>query len=307
MTELILHHYDISNYSEKVRLAFGYKSLAWHSVIIPPVAPKPELQMLTGGYRRAPVLQIGADIYCDTRLILRTLEQIRPQPVLYPQQFEALAHMVAYWSETQLFRPIALYVSGNNPEAFPLSLQADRARMRGLPPPSAQALERAAKRNAALVRVQLGLVEEMLADGRQWILGPETTTADFSIYHAVWFITGSSQRLAFELEPFPFIRSWMQRMRAFGHGTIHTMMAHEALEAAATATPRPAASSSPFDEDPPIGERIRIRANDYGTEAVEGELVAIDSQAITVSRRDATLGELFVHFPRLGYEMRAIG
>ena len=83
-TDLILHHYDFSNYSEKVRLALGYKGLDWCSVIIPPVAPKPDLTPLTGGYRRTPVLQVGADIYCDTRLILAELERRKPQPTLFP-------------------------------------------------------------------------------------------------------------------------------------------------------------------------------------------------------------------------------
>ncbi|MCP1845401.1 glutathione S-transferase [Bradyrhizobium sp. USDA 4524] len=50
MSGLILHHYDFSNYSEKVRVALGYKSLEWSSVIVPPVIPKPDLTALTGGY-----------------------------------------------------------------------------------------------------------------------------------------------------------------------------------------------------------------------------------------------------------------
>ena len=84
VADLILHHYDFSNYAEKVRLALGYKGLGWRSVIIPPIAPKPELMPLTGGYRRTPVLQIGADIFCDTRQILRELERRQPEPTLYP-------------------------------------------------------------------------------------------------------------------------------------------------------------------------------------------------------------------------------
>ena len=306
MTDLILHHYGLSNYSEKVRLALGYKSLTWRSVTIPSVAPKPELQQLTGGYRRAPVLQIGADVYCDTQLILYTLECLHPQPTIYPKPYSALAQTVCHWAETQLFRPIALYVSGNNPEDFPLTLQADRARMRGLPPPSSEAMKRAAKRNAPLARVHLALIEEMLADSRQWILGPETTAADFSIYHAVWFITGSSNRLAFELMPFPRILAWMQRMAAFGHGNSQPMTPQEALAVASTAEPQPVGPSHPFDEDPPIGSRVRVRASDYGKEAVEGDLVKIDPRAITVSRYDKALGEIYVHFPRAGYEMRLL-
>ena len=38
--ELILHHYDFSNYSEKVHLVLGLKGLFWWSVAIPPVLPK---------------------------------------------------------------------------------------------------------------------------------------------------------------------------------------------------------------------------------------------------------------------------
>ena len=136
--QLILHHYDFSNYAEKVRLVLGYKSLAWRSVTIPSVAPKPDLTPLTGGYRRTPVLQIGADIYCDTRLILRELERRQPLPSLFPSDYEAHATAISYWAENQLFRPISLYVSGSSPELFPLSLQADRAHMRGLPPPDAE-------------------------------------------------------------------------------------------------------------------------------------------------------------------------
>src|SRR5882672_7004284 len=129
--ELILHHYDFSNYAEKARLALGYKGLAWRSVIIPPVAPKPDLTPLTGGYRRTPVLQIGADIFCDTHLILRELERQKPSPTLYPQGLTATADMIAYWAEHQLFRPMSLYVSGTNMDLLPQNLQADRSAMRG--------------------------------------------------------------------------------------------------------------------------------------------------------------------------------
>jgi glutathione S-transferase len=304
MQQIILHHYDFSNYAEKVRLVLGYKALSWHSVNIPPVAPKPDLQALTGGYRRTPVLQIGADIYCDTWLILRTLEGLQPQPTLYPRSCAAPAQAIAYWAETQLFRPISLYVSGSNSEVFPLSLQADRARMRGVAPPSERAMAHAASRNAPLVRIQLPLVEEMLADGREWILADAVSIADFSIYHALWFITGRTQRLAYELEPFVCVRRWMARIAAFGHGNRHEMSATEALAIAAEAVPKPVAESAPFDEDPALGSTVRVRAGDYGREAVEGELVHIDQHEIAIKRVDWELGELLVHFPRLGYDLR---
>jgi glutathione S-transferase len=80
MTELYFHHYVTSPFAEKIRLIFGLKGLAWHSVLQPSIMPKPDLQALTGGYRRIPVLQIGNDIVCDTALIADVLEHLAPSP-----------------------------------------------------------------------------------------------------------------------------------------------------------------------------------------------------------------------------------
>ena len=302
--ELILHHYDFSNYAEKARLALGYKGLAWRSVIIPPVAPKPDLTPLTGGYRRTPVLQIGADIFCDTRLILRELERRKPQPSFFPDGTTALADMIAYWAEHQLFRPMSLYVSGTNLDLLPPDLQADRSRMRDLPLPSAATVQRAAKRNAPLVRAQLPFIDALLAGGHAWIAGAQVTVADFAVHHALWFMTARSQRLAHEVSPYPRIAEWMARMRAFGHGTSLPMTAGEALNVAAAAEPATPRPSSPFDEDPPLGSHVRIRADDYGRDPVEGELVLVDADEIALLRSDPRLGDVVVHFPRLGYDLR---
>src|SRR5450755_1574433 len=85
MTDIILHHYETSPYSEKVRLGLGLKGLAWRSVEIPAIMPKPDLTALTGGYRKTPVLQVGADIYCDSQLIMRELERLHPaRPFIRP-------------------------------------------------------------------------------------------------------------------------------------------------------------------------------------------------------------------------------
>ena len=302
--ELILHRYDFSNFAEKARLGLGYKSLTWRGAIIPPVAPKPDLTPLTGGYRRTPVLQVGADIFCDTRLILRELERRKPQPSLYPEGTTALADMISYWAEHQFFRPMSLYVSGTNIDLLPPDLQADRSRMRDLPLPSAATVERAAKRNAPFVRAQLPFIEALLSSGHAWIAGAQVTVADFVTYHPLWFMTARSQRLVQELAPYPKIADWMARMRAFGHGITSPMSATEALNVAAAAQPATPRTSNPFDEDPPLGCHVRIRADDYGRDPVEGQLVLIDADEIALHRNDPTVGDMVVHFPRLGYDLR---
>ena len=305
MSDLILHHYDFSNFAEKVRLTLGFKGLAWHSVIIPPIAPKPDLVPLTGGYRRTPVLQAGADLYCDTRLIVRELERRAPAPTLYPPAQAAMADAMAYWAENRLMRPITLYVSGMNLDHLPAGLQADRSVMRGLPPPDEATMRRAARRNAPLVRAQLPTIESMLADGREWIAGPAPCVADLAVYHPLWFFTARTELLAHELAPYPLIAAWMGRVRAFGHGTPTPMAPERALEIARNATPLAPVPSTPWPEDPALGTEVRIRADDYGRDVVSGELVHAGIDEIAVRREDPIVGTVVVHFPRLGYDLRA--
>jgi glutathione S-transferase len=305
MSDLILHHYDFSNFAEKVRLALGFKGLAWQSVIIPPIAPKPDLVPLTGGYRRTPVLQAGADLYCDTRLIVRELERRAPAPTLFPPAQSAMADAIAYWAENRLMRPITLYVSGMNLDHLPAGLQADRSVMRGLPPPDEATMRRAALRNAPLVRAQLPAIESMLSDGRKWIAGPAPCVADLAVYHPLWFFTARTDRLAHELAPYPAIAAWMARVRAFGHGAPTPMAPKRALEIARNAQPLAPEPSTPWPEDPPLGSDVRIRADDYGRDVVNGELVYAGIDELAVRRNDPIVGTVVVHFPRLGYDLRA--
>lgn len=306
MVQLILHHYDFSNYSEKVRVTMGYKSLDWGSVAIPPVMPKPDLVPLTGGYRRAPVLQIGADIYCDTRLILREIEGRAPSPTLYPKGSMGMANAISAWAEGQLFRPVMLYAWGTNHDVMPQELFEDRARMRGLSKPSVAAVKRAAARNAPLVRLQLPFIEEMLVDGRRWICGNCFSVADIAVYHAMWFLTDRSRRLAHELDPFEALSVWMKRVGEFGHGRPLTMSADDALDVARSAVPAPPCPSRPQPEDPEPGSTVEIRAADYAKDPIVGTLDCIDDDKISIRTFNDRVGEIAVHFPRIGFELRLL-
>src|SRR6202012_517845 len=130
MKQLILHHYPMSPFAEKIRLIFGFKNLHWSSVIIPNIMPKPDLTALTGGYRKAPALQIGADIYCDSQLIMRELERRHPSPSFYPAGRGA-ADALAWWAEKTTFSPAAGIKFAKAPDALPEGFLEDRARFSG--------------------------------------------------------------------------------------------------------------------------------------------------------------------------------
>lgn len=306
MPDLILHHYDFSNYSEKVRVALGFKGLSWRSVIVPPVLPKPDLVALTGGYRRAPVLQIGADIYCDTSLIVREIDRRCPEPSLFPRECLGQVAAIASWAETTFFRSVMLLAWGTNHDLMPPELFQDRASMRGLPTPTRRSVERAAARNAPLVRAQLPFIENMLADGRDWICGRHFSIADLAVFHPIWFLTDRSDRLSRETEPFTGIRRWSSRVRQLGHGTRIEMPANEALDIAAGAAPDIARPSLRQPEDPAIGDRVGIRPSDYAKDAIVGRLELLDRDEVSIRTTSPAAGEIAIHFPRIGYDMRSV-
>jgi glutathione S-transferase len=306
MNDLILHHYDFSNFAEKARLMLGFKGLAWHAVTQPPILPKPKLAPLTGGYRRIPVLQDGADLWCDTRLIAHELERRAPSPTFFPKATHGEAEAIAWWAEHQFMRPTALFVSGINADHMPQGLHEDRARLHGLPVPSIEAVRKAALRNRHLVRPQIKWLADMLDDGRLYLLGDQPCIADFAAYHVVWFYRGRHIDCRAEFDPYPRIIAWRERMAAIGHGQHSEMTQDEALAIARSATPASPRPSDPQEGDPRSGQRARVRAADNARDWVEGEVLFIDDGEIALLRSDPEVGEVAIHFPRLGYDWRAL-
>src|SRR5712671_6258914 len=110
MTDFIFHHYPTSPFSEKIRVLFGAKKFTWKSVEVPRIMPKPDVIALTGGYRKTPILQVGADIYCDTALIAKVIDTAAPSPPLYAAKFAAGALAFSQWADTYLFQVAVRHV-----------------------------------------------------------------------------------------------------------------------------------------------------------------------------------------------------
>jgi len=110
--DVILHNYPQSPVAEKVRVAFGIKGINWRNVEIPRLPPKPMLTPLTGGYRRTPVMQIGADIYCDSQCIIRELERRFPSPSFMPTTDAGLLWCLSRWTDGALFELAVKIVLG---------------------------------------------------------------------------------------------------------------------------------------------------------------------------------------------------
>jgi glutathione S-transferase len=301
--ELILHHYDFSPFSEKIRLIFGIKNLAWRSVEIPSILPKPDLVALTGGYRHTPVMQIGADIYCDTRLIADELDRRFPQRMVSKPPSRGLALSIEAWAERDLFWPIARYVSGTNAERVDPGLHADRAALRGKRTPTFDRLREVARSELGRIEAQLPMIASMLSSGRSFLISEEIDRADLAVYHGLWFLSAMPIDCSAILEPYAEIRSWMERVAAVGTGKSSRMAPAAAIECAHQTAPSTIRKSHPVANDPPLGSEVAIRPDDYQTEAVVGELVLLDRNEWAVRRIGDQVGEVIIHFPRLGYSM----
>ncbi|WP_339499897.1 glutathione S-transferase family protein [Pseudomonas silesiensis] len=310
MSELILHHYPTSPFSEKARLLLGFKGLSWRSVTISPVMPKPDLTALTGGYRKTPVLQVGADVYCDTALIARRLEQEKALPALFPEGQEMIAATFAAWADSVVFQhavslvfqpeSIAVRFGTMPPEAIKAFI-ADRA---GLFSGGSATRLSAEQARHQWPTIMARLEQQLQREQGDFLLG-EPSIADFALAHSLWFLKATPVTSPL-VDAYPAVSAWLGRVSGFGHGASSAMTSGEALEIARNATPA-ALPEEQFDEPNGFapGQQVVIAATDYGVDPVAGELLFAGCEELIVRREDERAGVVHVHFPRFGFRIEA--
>ncbi len=310
MHELILHHYPNSPFAEKARLLLGFKQLSWHSVLIPPVMPKPDLTALTGGYRKTPVLQIGADIYCDTALIARRLEAEKATPALFPEGQEFNVASVAQWADSVLFQhavslvfqpeSIAVRFAALPPEAVK-GFMADRAGLFSGGSASRLPLEQAQQQWPTF----MARLEQQLSREEGDFLFGEASLADFAMAHPLWFLLATPVTAPL-VDEYPAVAAWLKRVLGFGHGSASKLDAAAAIEIARNATPAALPSeASLVPAGCHRGQQGAIAAADDGVDPVVGELLFAGTEELILRREDPRAGVVHVHFPRVGFRLEA--
>ncbi|MAM00387.1 glutathione S-transferase family protein [Hydrocarboniclastica marina] len=302
MSEIILYHYPLSPFSEKVRLMLGYAGLEWQSVTVKEMPPRPSLETLAGGYRKVPVAQIGADVFCDTRTIAREIARLGNKPELALENNSE--EIQAFVKETDLDIFLACLIASSSTKALvklvkstsvltTLKFFKDRISM-GRKAKVAPVGPREAKKK---MHHHLGRMEGML--DTPYLFGEKPCIADFSAYHSLWYVRDVSEvDLA---KRYPKVNAWMNRMHHFGHGKDHYLSEDAALDLAKSAEPR--AISEPGSDDT-LGTRVSVAPSDYGREPVVGKLVAASQHELVLQREHPRVGTVNVHFPRDGFTLR---
>ncbi|MEL7543203.1 MAG: glutathione S-transferase family protein [Pseudomonadota bacterium] len=308
MPDIILHHYPQSPVAEKVRAALGLKSATWHAVEIPRIPPKPDLMPLTGGYRRTPVMQIGADIYCDSQCILQELERRIPEPTLFPGRDIATHMLAARMIEDTVFLDTVRMAICADLASVPEALAQDRGRLYFGSDFDLEAEAAALPHALAQLNLVYARLEAQLSDGRKFLTGNAPGLLDLTAYHVIWFLRGRYEGGPKLLSQYPALEAMEARIAALGHGSQSDLESTAALDIARDSQPTTRMTSDPLDpQNLKPGERVAIApVGDGGDPSVKGALQAITKETVSILRDDPRVGEICIHFPRAGYRVTSL-
>lgn len=308
MTSLILHHYPQSPVAHKVRMALGIAGASWQSVEIPRLPPKPLLVPLTAGYRRTPVLQIGADIYCDSQNIAHVIDQSGVPRRLFPDQTYGLAMMISNWAETTLFdlsvRLVLTHALGKVPEEF----IRDRGSLYFEPNWTEASLRAALPSVMHELRALLGFVEAHLgATEGVYLAGHQPCYGDAAIGYICWFLRGRWDGGAALLTNYPALCVLEAALDQLGDGQPQDLDAEAAFAIAKAAKPQSPIGIIDGASSLAIGQRVMIRPKGEAADPdVVGTLRYCDGMRISIDHNHEQVGDIAVHFPVVGYVMTPI-
>ncbi len=306
-SEIIFHAYPQSPVAEKVRVAMGIKALSWCNVEIPRLPPKPMLTALTGGYRRTPVMQIGADIYCDSQCILRELEQRYPEPSFMPTSDHGLMWCLSRWTDGAFFDLSVRHVLGAAGDKLDKDFAADRGRLY-LGEDWAEGLKKANADLPHLIaqfRAPLSWLNSQLSDGRAFLLGAKPAAIDAQFYHVIWFLRGRWAEGPAFLSEFTELVRWEENVQAIGHGTATDMNPEDAITIARQHDS--IASTGVAAHDPQglkVGQSVTVSPDvNGGEQPVGGKIRFANAETVVIERTADDIGTVCVHFPRAGYRI----
>jgi glutathione S-transferase len=265
--------------------------------------PKPHLTPMTGGYRRIPVLQIGADVYCDSALIARTIERHHPSPSIHPGGNIAAAEGLAMWADKTLFFSTVALVFTAMADIIPSELFDDRRKM--FPQMNLEVLRAAVPGSRGALASACTMLDDSLSRAAH-VLGDAFSVADAALYHTLWFVRSdpASAQLIFSK---PNLAAWFSRIDAMGSGNPVAMSGEDAMALARSSEPADVGDSA--SDDPSglrLGKRVGICSDDLPTDVFVGRLLALRPHEMVIEREDPAVGRVAVHFPRAGYQVREV-
>ncbi len=303
----IFHHYPQSPIAEKIRMTFGIMALEWHSVQIPRIPPKPLLMPLTGGYRRTPVLQIGADIFCDSQSIAFQLSKLKTNKVAYLSSDRALELILGSFGENILFNLTVRIVLTTSMGIAPDDFIQDRGSLYFEPGWTVEEMQTSLPGVLLQLQSALELVNHHLASHGPYMNGKNPSYADAVIQHCVWFLCGRWDGGESFIAPFKALIKHRELITQIGHGSYIECAPEEALKIAKHhISTAPKGINCAYAGKLKIGESVVIRPNGKTSDPdVTGVLRYLDQNIIILDYEHEDVGLVSIHFPILGYQLSA--
>ncbi|KAH7381594.1 hypothetical protein BKA66DRAFT_418954 [Pyrenochaeta sp. MPI-SDFR-AT-0127] len=320
----ILFHYAASIYSHRVLWYLWLRGIPYDECIQPPVMPRPDLEAINVGYRKMPLLALGKDVYCDSRLIISKLESLYPESNLAPKTageagtrklfenycidggvFANAVKLIPYWVEAGFLQN----------EVF----LDDRQKLMGGRRMTAEAMEAGRPDGLQHLRQVFELLEStFLADGRDWVLGTEEPSlVDIdAVWPFEWLIVdqhmkGSLPEAHISANIYPKTYAWVRRFmdviekKKMAHSKPTTLDGEAMSERVLSAT-------SSIDEigiitDDPLaikhGDEIEVFPSDYGqTGKTVGTLIGLTTSEVVLRNKKG----VHVHFPRWNFSIKKL-
>jgi glutathione S-transferase len=283
--------------------------------------PRPDLASIDVGYRKIPLMAIGKDIYCDSRLIISKLESFYPGSSLAPPSpadagihklfenwtidggiFANSVKLMPYWVENGLL----------NNKLF----LDDRQKLMGGRRMTAEAMQAGRPDGLQNMQQAFELLEtKFLADGRYWVLGTkEPTLADIdAVWPFEWLIVDRGMRGSLPDEHFgnktyPRVHAWLRRFMAEVERKKQSTKTPASLDGPSMRKRVLHAESTSehvaFDHEDPLkllpGEEVEVFPSDYGQMGKStGVLVGLTATEVVLRNK---IG-IHLHFPRWNFSI----
>ena len=304
----IFHHYPQSPIAEKIRITFGIMGMEWQSVQIPRIPPKPLLMPLTGGYRRTPVLQLGADIFCDSQTIAWQLGLQNSNAPAYQLSNKSLELILGSFGEAILFSLSVRVVLTNSMGKAPEEFIKDRGSLYFEPGWTVEEMKNSLPSILLQLQAAFDLINHHLLENGPFINGDIPSYSDAVVQHCVWFLCGRWEGGIDFIKPFDAVCKQREAIASLGHGISHDISAEQALETATKNIPNaPMGINCKFTGGLRRGQRVKIRPNGRTSDPdVIGALRYLDETVIIIDYEHEETGQVAIHFPVLGYQISAL-
>jgi glutathione S-transferase len=321
--EIVLFHYTFSPYARRIVWYLNLRRIPYTQCLQSPVMPRPDVAVLGIEYRRIPILAIGRDIYNDTRLILRKLEELYPTGIRIsassPDQ-QAMERLLEHWTiDNGLFIRASQLIPTSLPLLKDEKFTKDREQYTGR---SWLKEDIEKMRPEAVVEMKSAfqfLETTLLADAREWILKTEgPSLADIEAVWPLHWLNGLKGALPprqISAQQFPNVFAWIHRFdkavsaAARLAGKPKTIKGPEALQQIVSSEFAEAEGS--VDPNDPTGlkkgQEIEVWPIDSGFKNKDkGPLVALSGSEIVIETKTKDGEMVRVHAPRHGFRLRSI-